>query len=242
LTGAFYDGLAGSYDLMFPDWDASMARQASQLSEFIPPGARVLDCACGIGTQAIGLAQRGYSVVGTDLSPKAAARAVVEASARWVSLPAFAADMRALPFADDSFDVVLAADNALPHLLTPDDVLAALREMRRVLRPGGRLILSTRDYDAIRRERPQSRPLSTPPAVGPGRVVWFQLWHWDGDQYELEMFQLYEADSWRVVVGKTRYWAITRHEITELAERAGFGYVEWSLHAYYQPLMVAPNG
>lgn len=238
MTGAFYDGLAGTYDLMFPDWDASMARQASQLAEFIPVGARVLDCACGIGTQAIGLAMRGYEVVGADLSPKAAARAVVEASARGVALRALASDMRALPFADGSFDVVLAADNALPHLLTSDDVLAALREMRRVLRPGGRLIISTRDYDAIRRER----PLSTPPSVGPGRVVWFQLWHWDNDQYELEMFQLHEADSWRVVVGKARYWAITRHELTELAERAGLRHVEWSLHAYYQPLMVAANG
>jgi len=238
LTGAFYDGLAGTYELMFPDWDASMARQASQLSEFIPTGARVLDCACGIGTQAIGLAMRGYEVVGADLSPKAAARAVVEASARGVTLSALASDMRALPFADASFDVVLAADNALPHLLTSDDVLAALREMRRVLRPGGRLIISTRDYDTIRRER----PLSTPPSVGPGRVVWFQLWNWDNDRYELEMFQLHEADSWRVVVGKARYWAITRHELTELAERAGLCHVEWSLHAYYQPLMVAANG
>ncbi|RDI27892.1 hypothetical protein [Lentzea flaviverrucosa] len=59
MTGAFYDDLSGTYDLMFPDWDASMARQASQLAEFIPAGARVLDCACGIGTQAIGLALRG---------------------------------------------------------------------------------------------------------------------------------------------------------------------------------------
>ena len=238
MTGAFYDGLAGTYDLMFPDWDASMARQASQLAEFIPRGARVLDCACGIGTQAIGLALAGYEVVGSDLSPKAASRAVVEASARGVTLPVFAADMRALPFVDDSFDVVLAADNALPHLLTAEDVLAALREMRRVLRPGGRLILSTRDYDAIRRER----PLSTPPSVGPGRVVWFQLWHWEGDRYELEMFRLTEGDSWNVVVGKARYWAITRHEITDLAERAGFDYVEWLLDAYYQPLLVAPSG
>jgi SAM-dependent methyltransferase len=238
LTGAFYDGLAGTYDLMFPDWDGSMARQALQLSEFIPAGARVLDCACGIGTQAIGLAMRGYDVVGADLSPVAVARAGVEASSRGVVLPSLAADMRALPFADSSFDVVLAADNALPHLLTSDDVLTALREMRRVLRPGGRLILSTRDYDEIRRER----PLSTPPSVGPGRVVWFQLWHWDGDQYELEMFQLREAEAWRVVVGKARYWAITRHELTELVKLAGFGYPEWSLHAYYQPLMVAPNG
>lgn len=238
MTGAFYDGLAGTYDLMFPDWDASMARQAAQLSKFIPPGARVLDCACGIGTQAIGLALRGYEVVGADLSPKAASRAGVEASVRGVSLPSLASDMRALPFADASFDVVLAADNALPHLLTSDDMLAALREMRRVLRPGGRLILSTRDYDEIRRKR----PLSTPPSVGPGRVVWFQLWHWDGDQYELEMFRLHEADSWRVVVGKARYWAIARHEITELVERAGFDYAEWLLDAYYQPLMIAANG
>ncbi|WP_394616358.1 methyltransferase domain-containing protein [Lentzea sp. JNUCC 0626] len=238
MTGAFYDDLSGTYHLMFPDWDASMARQAAQLAEFIPAGARVLDCACGIGTQAIGLALRGYEVVGADLSPMAASRAVVEASARGVTVPAFAADMRALPFADGSFDVVLAADNALPHLLTAGDVLLALREMRRVLRLGGRIILSTRDYDAIRADR----PLATPPSVGPGRVVWFQLWNWDGDQYELEMFRLDEADSWRVVVGKARYWAITRHEITALAERAGFGYVEWSLHAYYQPLLVALNG
>ncbi len=238
MTRAFYDGLAGTYDLMFPDWDASMARQASQLAEFVPEGARVLDCACGIGTQAIGLALRGYEVVGSDLSPKAASRAVAEASARGVTLPVFAADMRSLPFAADSFDVVLAADNALPHLLTPEDILAALREMRRVLRPGGRLIISTRDYDAIRRDR----PTSTPPSVGPGRVVWFQLWNWDGDRYELEMFRLTEDVPWRVVVSKARYWAITRHEITELAERAGFDYVQWLLHAYCQPLMVAPNG
>lgn len=191
-----------------------------------------------MGTQAIGLARLGYEVVGTDLSSGLIARARVEAGRRDVSLPVFVADMRGLPFADASFDVVLAADNALPHLLTSDDMLAALREMRRVLRPGGRLLISTRDYDAIRRERPSS----TPATVGPGRTVWFQLWHWDGDQYELEMFQLREAESWRVLVGKARYWAITRYEITELVERAGFGYAEWFLRAYCQPLMVAPNG
>lgn len=70
----------------------------------------------------------------------------------------------------------------------------------------------------------------------------FQLWHWDNDQYELEMFQLREADSWWVVVGKARYWAITRYEITDLMERAGFDYSEWFLRAYCQPLLVAANG
>ncbi|GLZ29787.1 hypothetical protein Lesp02_19770 [Lentzea sp. NBRC 105346] len=238
MTGRFYDDLSASYHLMFGDWDAGIAYQAGVLSELIGPAGRVLDCACGIGTQSIGLASRGYDVVGSDLSPAAAARATREASARGVRVPAFAADMRALPFRDGEFDVVLAADNALPHLLNPEDVLKALGEMRRVLRRGGRLVLSVRDYDALLRDR----PISTPPQVGPGRVVTFQLWHWHGDRYDLELFQLHESDSWRVEVHRATYWAITRAELTSLVERAGFDYCLWPDTAYYQPVIVATNG
>lgn len=46
----------------------------------------------------------------------------------------------------------------------------------------------------------------------------------------------------RRAVSKARYWAITRDELTELAERAGFGYVEWLRHAYCPPPTVAPIG
>ena len=95
----FYDALAPDYHLIFPDWDASMARQAAALDELVRRrlGAgphRVLDCSCGIGTQAIGLAAAGHTVVGSDLSPLAAARAVAEAAARGTGLAAAAADMR----------------------------------------------------------------------------------------------------------------------------------------------------
>lgn len=83
----FHDDLAPDYHLIFPNWDASMARQAQSLdalvrSHLVPGAQRVLDCACGIGTQAIGLARAGPRVVGSDLSPVAAARAVTEAAAR----------------------------------------------------------------------------------------------------------------------------------------------------------------
>ncbi|MFE5495078.1 class I SAM-dependent methyltransferase [Streptomyces virginiae] len=54
-----------------------------------------------------------------------------------------AADMRALPFADASFDAVVCADDALPHLPTARDVRAALAETLRVLRAGGPLLLSS---------------------------------------------------------------------------------------------------
>lgn len=88
----FYDDLAADCHLMFPDWDASMARQAAALDTLVrhrmgEGSWRVLDCSCGIGTQAIGPARAGHRVVGSDLSPRAATRAGTEAATRGVELP-----------------------------------------------------------------------------------------------------------------------------------------------------------
>lgn len=107
------------------------------------PGERVLDVACGSGevtrraAQLVGPAGR---VVGLDLSPEmlAVARSVNGrdggAAIEWREAPA-----DALPFADGSFDVVTCQ---LGLMFFPDRV-AALKEMRRVLAPGGRLALMT---------------------------------------------------------------------------------------------------
>lgn len=166
--------------------------------------ASVLDCSCGIGTQAIGLALHGHHVTGTDLSPRAVARAAREAAHRNVTLRTATADMRRLPFPEARFDAVVCADNALPHLLTEQDVHAALTEMRRVLRPTGLLLISTRPYDDLLRNRPTSTPPQVHrPADGGERTVTFQLWRWheDGEHYDNEHFQLLPAGGeWRVKV------------------------------------------
>jgi SAM-dependent methyltransferase len=249
-TRDFYDELAQDYHLMFQDWDASMARQGEVLDGLLrrsPLGAgphRVLDCSCGIGTQAIGLAARGHQVVGSDLSPVAAARATAEAAARGVALPTAAADMRQLPFPERAFDAVLCADNSLPHLLTAADVRSALRGMHRVLREDGLLVLTVRDYDELRR----ARPTSTPPQLSESddaRVVTFQLWRWhdDGERYDLEHFQLNRtAEAWNVRVRRGTYWALTRAQLTGFATEAGFTDVTWHTPAaggYYQPVLTA---
>nr|WP_043666079.1 class I SAM-dependent methyltransferase [Streptomyces xylophagus] len=245
----FYDGLAADYHLIFPDWDASMARQAEALDGLVRArlGAgphRVLDCSCGIGTQAIGLAAVGHGVIGSDLSPAAVTRAAAEAAARGIGLPVTVADMRTLPFRASAFDVVVCADNSLPHLLTPDDVRAALVGMRRVLRDDGLLVLSVRDYDEIR----AGRPASAAPQVsttGQGRVVTFQLWHWheDGERYDLEHFQLLpDGDGWEVRVRRTTYWAQTRRQLTDAVREAGFADVSWhgpESSGFYQPVLTA---
>ncbi|MFD5072003.1 class I SAM-dependent methyltransferase [Streptomyces sp. NPDC058369] len=255
----FYDDLAADYDLMYADWRASIERQAAALSGMIGAalgnsegaGYDVLDCACGIGTQALGLAALGHRVTGSDLSPAAAARAGREAAARGLDLRTTAADMTRLPFGDGLFDVVVCADNSLPHLLTPDAVEAALGEMRRVLRPGGVLLVSTRPYDRLRRER----PASTPPQVREettGRVVTFQLWHWrpDGERYDLEHFQLLpggdggegESGGYEVRTRRTSYWALSQEQLTGFAGRAGLTDAAWheaEESGFFQPVLVA---
>ncbi|MEL5958866.1 class I SAM-dependent methyltransferase [Streptomyces sp. CLV115] len=228
----FYDDLAHDYHLMFRDWDASMAYQAEVLGGLVRQSLgvgphTVLDCSCGIGTQAIGLALSGHQVVGSDLSPVAAARAATEAAARGSRLPAAAADMRRLPFRETSFDVVLCADNSLTHLLSGQDLRTALLGMRRVLRDDGLLMITVRSYDEMR----QTRPTSTSPQVSQTR---------DGQAIT---FQLFPAkDTWQVQVRQTTHWALTPPQLTEFVAEAGFTNIAWHSPAssgYYQPVLTA---
>ncbi|MFE2729024.1 class I SAM-dependent methyltransferase [Kitasatospora sp. NPDC059327] len=246
----FYDDLADDYHLIYSDWDAGIRRQGDALDALIgQERAAVLDCSCGIGTQAIGLALHGHRVTGTDISPRAAARAAREAARRSLSLSTAAADMRRFPFADGRFDTVVCADNSLPHLLTEQDVSAALAEMRRVLRPGGLLLISTRPYDDLLCDRPASTPPQVSRAADGGeRTVSFQLWHWheDGEHYDLEHFQLLPSDGeWRVQVRRTTYWALGRNRLAGLAAEAGFVDLQWRMPqetSFFQPLLVARAG
>nr|BFD95385.1 class I SAM-dependent methyltransferase [Kitasatospora sp. Xyl93] len=248
--GRFYDDFADDYHLLYSDWNASLAHQGAALDALIRTDlgdrpAEVLDCACGIGTQAIGLAALGHRVTGTDLSPVAVARAAAEAAERGLRLPAAAADMRELPFPDGRFDVVVCADNTLPHLLTAEDVRTALGEMRRVLRPGRLLLVTTRPYDELRRARPASTAPQTAEHGG-RRSVAFQLWQWheDGERYDLELFQLLPDTSgeWQVSVRRSTYWALIQEQLSAFATEAGLAGIHWEQPAgtgFVQPVLIA---
>jgi glycine/sarcosine N-methyltransferase len=245
----FYDDLAASFDRVYPDWEASFRRQGDALHAVIRgelgPGWRwILDCAAGIGTQLLGLDAHGHRLAGSDLSTVALRRARAECDRRGVRAALVAADMRALPFADASFEVVVCADNSLPHLLTADGVVQALAEMRRVVSPGGLALVSTRDYDRLRAERP---PV-TPPQLshhGGEATVTFQLWDWrpDGERYDMRLFQVTgEGERWRLAQRRTVYWALTRAQLSGFAAQAGLATPEWRLPdetGFFQPLLLA---
>ena len=246
----FYDDLAAEYHCVYADWDLAIERQSSALDRLIGRGSLasepvVLDCSCGTGTQAIGLAQRGYEVFGSDLSPKAVARAESEAARRDLNIRLAVADVRELEgvFGRD-FDVVISCDNSLPHLLTDEDLTLALRNIRNVLTDHGLFIASIRDYDRLLLERPSSM---APVLSGvPGEeTITFQIWDWsdDSDTYLLRFFIVDQpSGGWRVKEIGTRYRALRRQQLAAAMESAGFTGIVW--HApersgYHQPIVTA---
>jgi SAM-dependent methyltransferase len=157
---------------------------------------------------------------------------------------AVVADMRRLPLAAASVDVVVCADNSLPHLLTADDVVAALAEMRRVAVPGGLVLVSTRDYDELRRTRPGATPVQVSRDKD-GLTATFQVWTWheDGERYDYDHLMLVQQGAgWRVGHRTGTYWALTRSELSALAGDAGLTAVRWLLPeetGFFQPLLLA---
>ncbi|MGF1470195.1 MAG: class I SAM-dependent methyltransferase [Rubrobacteraceae bacterium] len=253
MTGSsqsFYDHLADSYHLIFGDWDQAVQRQGETLHELLrsqigPGQLSVLDCSCGIGTQAIGLARYEHRITATDSSPGAVARARTEASRFGVEISFGIADFRHLEEqVPGSFDAVISCDNSLPHMLTREDLLQAARSIRSKLQPGGLLLASIRDYDSIIREHPTA---TMPGVIGPpGRKrIYFQVWDWedDGLTYTLHLFLVHEAaDGWKTQHHETRYRAVTRSELGEVLREAGFRDVVWRMPedtGYYQPIVTA---
>ena len=98
-------------------------------------GLRVLDCGCGAGDLALELANRGAHVTGFDLSPESIKLMHARAARIDASAPGLVSVMETLPYADGSFDAVVGK-SILHHV----DVAASMAEVRRVMKPGARLV------------------------------------------------------------------------------------------------------
>jgi SAM-dependent methyltransferase len=113
-------------------------RDARLLGELA--GRRVLEVGCGAAMCARWLSTQGADVVGLDLSAGMLRHAVAAATRTGVAVPLVQAGAESLPFADASFDLACSAFGAVPFVA---DSAGVMREVARVLRPGGRWVFAT---------------------------------------------------------------------------------------------------
>ena len=247
-TQQFYDDLSSYYHLIFEDWDASMARQGDALVQLIDSElggtnvgtVKVLDAACGIGTQALPLAARGFQVTARDLSPAAVARVQREAQVRQLVVDAAVADMRQLASSVSGlFEVVLAFDNSLAHLLDDDDLCAAFQQFFSVLRPGGVFLCSVRDYDKVQRGEPATHLYGR--REDGGEIFHLrQEWSWD-DPIHYEGTIVIDKETpdglKRELCTASRFYAVSIGRLLELMRECGFQDCRRIDETIYQPIL-----
>ncbi len=247
IIQTFYDSLASQYDKLFLDWQSATQEQAVILNTLFQENgfdtsANILDCACGIGTQAIGLASLGYAVTASDISDGELAEAKVRAAENHVKIRFEHADFCALAETfSEQFDIVICMDNALPHMLSKSALETAARSITNQIMTGGIFVASIRDYDTLLTEKP---PYS-PPYIHKtenGQRVSFQTWTWEADRYKLTQYIIDDEKTLQISKFDCEYRATRREELTELLLANGCSKVEWKFPeetGFYQPIVIA---
>ena len=155
ITLAGYGVLPDVYEWLIPDAKLTPAGAVAAFSDLVKSlrsNARVLDCACGTGQLAVGLAGLGLDVVAADASAGMVRRTQELAADVGVSLQTLHASWDELPDHLDAstFDLVFCVGNSLGHAEGAAGRSAALAAMSRLLRPGGRLVLTSRTWELVR--------------------------------------------------------------------------------------------
>ena len=174
----FYDveaALFQNLDLTCRELD-QVAEVAGQVGAAL--ASPLVDLACGPGRHSVELARRGHAVTGVDLSEPFLARARAAARLDAVAPPArfVCGDLRQLMLADDSFATVLLLGNSFGYFDDAEN-RAILREMRRVLRPGGLVAMEITHREAyLEKLEPYEEELIRLPRQESLRCQWWKSW------------------------------------------------------------------
>lgn len=236
----FYDRLAEFFDVM-TDWQSRLAVELPFIESTLKKynAHSILDCACGTGGHAIALAQRGYHVVGSDISAAMIARAEANAQRAGLSIPFKIARFQVLRATfSEKFDAVLCLGNSLVHVLSDEDALASLVNMHDCLRQGGVLILHNLNYDKRWKDKPRWFAVNSGRLQNRETLVWrFADYnelpivdsksetitsHESRLTFNIAMFAKDEQSAWSVQVQSTMQRPYQKIEIEKMLRLTGF--------------------
>ncbi len=230
-TSSFYDAIAEYYPLFYRDWATQLEREGLGLRAiFRNKGvSRVLDASCGAGTQAIALAQLGFDVVAADPSSGMLRKAQEIAKQYELrgKLDFHCADFMRLPeVVQGPFDAIVSKGNALPHLLTDEEIELALHTFYDLLRPGGVLVIGMRDFGPFMETRPRFIPSFAHTLEDSSEFITFDIWEWEEGPPVIATQNLYivqgKGEDYQTIKRQVVFRPLSTDEVKVVLLEAGF--------------------
>ncbi len=197
--------LAADYDWMFDDDALANGRAinhpaTARLLQRISPASVVLDAACGTGVDAAVLARRGFTVWAADGSEAMVEGAAARFREEQLAVPTLRSTWADLPAATgERFDAVLCLGNSLVHAAGRDAMVQALTGLRRMARPGGHVVIDSRNWEKLHAERQVVQVADRVVARGGRRCLVFYAWEIPerlGDEHTAHLVFAFENGNW----------------------------------------------
>jgi len=152
-----YDDFARDYHWLYSDRGLSgelALEENNEILSITDQEAWILDCSCGIGTLVLALAKRGCKVVGADGSKGMIEQAISAAKSAGLNVPLICSTWEELPHNfSDRFDLIFCLANSIGHCRSRDEMLRSLEGIRKVLRTDGKLVIQSRNWEYLRKEK-----------------------------------------------------------------------------------------
>ena len=228
-------------------WKEKIEKQGKILLNLMRKYAHIkistlLDCTCGIGIQAISLAQEGLNVTGSDISQNELNFAINEAQKRNLKISFTQADCRYLEQVfNNNFDAIISIDSALPHLITKENFILAFKSIYNRLNKGGVFLSSYRDYAELLKTKPNMAYPIRFNTEGDKEYTIFRKWKWDKDIIYSKQYVIVdtEADS-KLYTNSYKQWAVTKSQLLAIARETRYSEIYWLLpeeSQFSQPIL-----
>lgn len=231
---AAYDDFASDYHWLYDVVELQLGTTTPGVrASFhgIPPGARILDAACGVGFDAMALRRRGFVVTAVDASPSMVdeARRRLDVAGCEVELAVCTWTELSTRFPADSFDAVLCTGNSIAHARSEEEMVEVFRSFAKVLAPGGVLIMDTHHWERF--DRIGDRTVIDPVVVerDGARCVRSYTWHRAGSgsgSWRLELrLEITDAAQHRMCLLEVEMYPFSTAELRDRLRDGGFTHI-----------------
>lgn len=239
---SMFEAFQPYYEIMV-DWDARLAHESPFFQRAFQSvhAQSVLDCACGTGHHACQFARWGLEVAGSDVSAEMVRRAEHLAATRNLQIEFQQTSFDHLSEVyQEQFDAVVCVGNSLSAAGRRTVVADGIREMHKVVRPGGALVLQVLNYERFTPgENVYGEPVHRE-HIGQSHLF-LKSFRRAGTRCDMDIIVLIHGatDQWTRTVFHERLLVLDRAALVEMVEQAGFGKI--NLYGGYDMAPLSPK-